>query len=594
MEQTIELLNVLKWTTQVEFNNLNQVLQRNEVEWKENIYFVCWLKEKLKDRCNDDDIYMKKYFVVDIDIRLDCFLQTWFVLTNDELINQMETIVEKITEAWLDDYSALVHSGNGLHIYYTWTERAFDKVVYSSGVKMIYELIDSAIKSTWYRCDPACHNIARIMRLPWTLNPRKKEVLNKETKVKELAYDLWPITCEVMHIEEKQSKLFEDIEKYGEQYIKEKEQEREDSKKIHQLLKADYKKPDDVRWEINNIPACDIACDLRPVSISDKGWDHIALKEHDKNMGAYWYRPTNVIVNTGSSLITTNKSYFTSYELVFYEYANQDKQKTLDYFEQKHWIKFNEKNWIVIPKKEYVAEWFYYPWEVFAPFDCVMSGELVVVIARSNSGKTSRAMNMIMYNVWRGKQCFYINLEFPIETMRKQRWLYTNWYTKKNLTDIAPLPPEQKQIMDDYVATQIAKFDNYSNPQWLELDVLVDLIIAKEKEWYKFFVIDTFSRITGNLDSKKAHSNQNKSMEVLQELCQNIWIVILLLHHTNKTGEFEWSQKIMDLSNVFISIEREEDDYSEPVTKFILKKDKFASYKEIETTYRDWEYVAHM
>ena len=590
MEQTIELLNLLKWTTQVEFNNLNNVLSWKEVEWQKNIYFVTWLKEKLSKRCNDDDIVLKKYFVVDIDIRLDCFKSTWFILDNDEILEHMAKILELLQEAWLDDYSAIVHSWNGLHLYYTGTERHFDKDVYSHWVKSIYELIDSAIKSTWYKCDWACHNISRIMRLPWTINPRKKELVNKETKEKYLAYDLWDFTCYVFDISPKTSKLFEWIEEYAAKYQAELDKEKEDALVVHQILKKDYNKPEDIWAEINSVPACDIACDIRPITVSDKGKDQVALKESDKNMWAYWYRPTNVIVNTGSSMIKTSKSYFTPYELVFYEYANQDAKRTLEYFE-KWGIKLHEKNWIIIPKKEFVVQGYEYPWEAFKELDCVMSWELMTIVALSNSWKTTMAMDMIQVNANLGKRCFYINLEFPIETVWRSRWLFLNWKTKRNLTDLDPLNEDDKLKMDTYVQNQLLKFDSFSDPKGIELEELVNMVIEKEKEWYWFFVVDTFSRIKWNLDSWKAHTSQNKCMEVLQDLCQNLWIVIVLLHHTNKAGSFEWSQKIMDLSNVFLVMSRDEDGFGDRITKFTLTKDKFITYTEIETKYNNWEYV---
>ncbi|MBO7691770.1 MAG: hypothetical protein J6T10_03950 [Methanobrevibacter sp.] len=48
-------------------------------------------------------------------------------------------------------------------------------------------------------------------------------------------------------------------------------------------------------------------------------------------------------------------------------------------------------------------------------------------------------------------------------------------------------------------------------------------------------------------------------MEELQALVQELNIAIILLHHTNKLGKFEGSQKIMDLSNVFIMMDKEDD-----------------------------------
>ena len=75
----------------------------------------------------------------------------------------------------------------------------------------------------------------------------------------------------------------------------------------------------------------------------DKWLDNVALREDKKNMWAYRYKPHNVTVNTWSSMIKTDKNYFTSYELVYYEYANQDKKQTLEYFKSRYWIQIEDK-----------------------------------------------------------------------------------------------------------------------------------------------------------------------------------------------------------------------------------------------------------
>lgn len=586
MDKTIEMMKLLKWSNDIEFNNLNRVLKWSECEWQKNIYFCAGVRKWLLKRCNDDDIESKNYFAVDIDIRLDCYNQVWVVLDHNQLLEHMEEVIWKIADAGLDDYSIAVCSWNWLHLYYVGTERKIDKMTYSHWVQMIYENINNAIKSTGYKCDPACHNISRIMRLPWTINPRLK------MKKDEVLRNLWDYTCDIMMFDPKISKLYEWIEEYAKQYEQEKEKEREDSKIIHQIVKTERKKPNDIWAEINSIPSCDVACDIRPITISDKWSDNVSLKESHKNMGAYRYRPNNIIVNTWSSLIKTSKKHFTTYELVFYEYANQDKWKTLEYFKTKYNIEVkSDKKTIDIQPIKYEKQWYLYWNSTFDKLDCCMSWELIVIVALSNTWKTTFAMDMISTNVWRGKKCFYINLEFAIETVRQSRWLFANWYTKRHLTDLDPLPLEQRDKMDNYVQRQLKKFDSYSNPKWITLIDLVEMIKERQKQWYGFFVVDTFSRIEWNLDSKTAHTNQNESMQVLQDLCQAIWVVIVLLHHTNKKWEFEWSQKIMDLANVFIIMSRDEDLYWEKITKFTLTKDKFISYTEIETNYNNWEYT---
>mgnify|MGYP003318099557 FL=1 len=64
-------------------------------------------------------------------------------------------------------------------------------------------------------------------------------------------------------------------------------------------------------------------------------------------------------------------------------------------------------------------------------------------------------------------------------------------------------------------------------------------------------------------------------METFLALVQKLNIAVILLHHTNKFGKFEGSQKIFDFSNVFITMAKQEDDFVKiPSRIFRLEKDK--------------------
>ena len=106
--------------------------------------------------------------------------------------------------------------------------------------------------------------------------------------------------------------------------------------------------------------------------------------------------------------------------------------------------------------------------------------------------------------------------------MREGRWLFINNKKKRNLTDIAPLSDEDRTKMNIYVQQKLKQFDYHNNPNGMPIEDIVQMIIEKHKQGYGLFVIDTFSRITGNLNSATAHTSQNKTMEILQELCQNL------------------------------------------------------------------------
>lgn len=235
---------------------------------------------------------------------------------------------------------------------------------------------------------------------------------------------------------------------------------------------------------------------------------------------------------------------------------------------------------------------FRYPAPIFDwPFECFLEWELVTVVAETNSWKTTFAMDIIDRNSKLGTKGFYINLEFPIETVWQNRWLFNHWKSKINLSHLNPLTDMEQRDMDEYVKANLEKFDYYNNPNGIKLEDLIKLIEAKAIEWYKLFVVDTFSKIEWNL-VENPRANQNKCMEQLQELVQRLWVAIMLLHHTNRGWTFEGSQKIKDLSNVFIIVSKQTNWDWETYTEYELTKDKFITTNTLTVRYRNWEYCS--
>lgn len=241
-------------------------------------------------------------------------------------------------------------------------------------------------------------------------------------------------------------------------------------------------------------------------------------------------------------------------------------------------------------EKKWPPKWFLYADEVFDEFECFLSWELVTLVAETNSGKTTFAMDLMARNTSRGRKWLYINLEFPAETTWKNRWLWTHGKSKQNLSDLAPLSDYEEKEMNAYVAEKMKSFDTYSNPNWMDLQDLEKLIADKAEEGYELFIVDSLSRIHGNTDGQNSRGYQNKCMEELQEIVQKLDIAVVLLHHTNKFWKFEWSQKIADLSNVFMFIQKEHDDYWWDCRKYTLYKDKFVNNKEMKVRYLWWKY----
>lgn len=233
---------------------------------------------------------------------------------------------------------------------------------------------------------------------------------------------------------------------------------------------------------------------------------------------------------------------------------------------------FKEKTWILYPSK------------AFDCFECMMTWELITIVAESNSWKTTFALDLMKRNAEHWIKGYYINLEFPMETMWQSRRLWFHWKSKSCLTDLNKLTDEEKADMQDYVSQQLELYKYCSMPNWIGLPKLEQIIEVAAMDWFKLVIIDSFSMIAWNAGND-ARWNQNKCMQTLQELAQRLDIAIIVLHHTNRSWTWEGSQKIMDLSNVMIVISKEKDADWEEYRNYALIKDKYVTNKDVDVYY---------
>jgi RecA-family ATPase len=122
--------------------------------------------------------------------------------------------------------------------------------------------------------------------------------------------------------------------------------------------------------------------------------------------------------------------------------------------------------------------------------------------------------------------------------MWQSRWLRLHGKTKRNLTNLAPLSKDEIKDLERYVNDQLSKFKYYNSPTGISLQKLEQVIEVAAMDGFKFFVVDTFSRIHGNT-TNDARGHQNMCMEQLQELAQRLNVAIIMLHHTNRQGTWE-------------------------------------------------------
>lgn len=440
----------------------------------------------------------------------------------------------------------------------------------------------------FFNWDPAiASDVSRVLRVPW-YNHMKDP--NKPFECIIVDWD-WKL-----HTEEEMLKAYPDIETLS-------EKEQKALKKEAQLKKAIW---NDDTWD--RIRAMDSKAMLEKISGTSLVWGDIISFKHNSNGTQQIYcngKSTGCRIDTAGKIWSTDKGgpNWTNW-IAWYGWVDRK--------EIYRWIK--EEFPFVLPEKETVAseiseeeieqgshlilweekKWFLYPSDKFNEFEWFMSGDLVTIIAPSNSGKTTLALDIIKRNAKLGRKWMYINLEFEIATVPRSRWMRAHWKNKMDLTDLGNMTEEEKADMDKYIKDYLSEFDYYNNPNGLELDKLVSLIRKKVEEGYELFVIDTFSKILWNLNSQTARTNQNRCMEVFQSLVQELNIAVVMLHHTNRQGTWEGSQKIMDLSNVFITIEKSDDWTWVPSRIYKLMKDKYTPDKEIELWYdvKTWNYLS--
>lgn len=211
----------------------------------ENIYFLSWWnlskKKEIWHRFSDSDILIKNYFAIDIDLRNQ---YNWNI-TNLEIEQEGLYIAEHLYKSnelfW--EWSYIVFSWNWLHLYYIWDERQFDKNIYKDWVKYIFDMWDDFIWDEQLYSDKACCNIARIFRLPWTINQKN-----------------WAKT-KVLAEQNKTSQLFNNIEKYAKIVQKKRDKQQ---KEIEKQMKKNIWKNNEDYEKIQQIPAFLIAQLLLP------------------------------------------------------------------------------------------------------------------------------------------------------------------------------------------------------------------------------------------------------------------------------------------------------------------------------------------
>lgn len=192
-----------EWT-QIEFTAIKdwvawQITKEQALNNKTANIYVLWGVDINLDitqvkRVSDDNITLKNYFCIDIDLRTNMW---WTEVTNEEIKQEAINVINELNNIdYFNERAYLIFSWNWFHIYYIWDAIQISKEEYSLWVSRIFKKFDTLIWDP-YTSDKMCKNIARILRLPWSVNQKnwaKVEILKQQniksrlvSNIKELA-----------------------------------------------------------------------------------------------------------------------------------------------------------------------------------------------------------------------------------------------------------------------------------------------------------------------------------------------------------------------------------------------------------------------
>ena len=260
------------------FRNISE--NETKINKVDNMYFTYWLDLKTNSR-RKEDFVEKRGFFIDLDLRKNYEIEYLEKISDEDIIEEWLSIWKNLKKEnkLLWEFSFIVFSWNWLQIHYLWDWQYYTPEEYSIWVKEIYKLWDEFWADKIYVADPACCNISRVMRVPWTINQKnwsETKIIFEDYQISELANSISIFANKKIFWDEKEKEL------------KEKEMRKKFNKEDNNFYE-----------EINKIPANIIAEYLLPqfkFNKNGKNFDNL------ENWFCWYYynKNTNSICNGGS------------------------------------------------------------------------------------------------------------------------------------------------------------------------------------------------------------------------------------------------------------------------------------------------------
>lgn len=166
--------------------------------------------------------------------------------------------------------------------------------------------------------------------------------------------------------------------------------------------------------------------------------------------------------------------------------------------------------------------------------------DFVLLVWWPGTGKTQYAIQIVQKNIKTHKIRFFsyedpmnmiltnINIHaVPQWVQRAERWELTH-------EDVKRIQLLNKELLEN----QNFSYENIEQPTF---DDLQRHVYAAQKDWVDLVIIDNLMSIAH--ETFNENQIQKDVSHFLADFCKESWLAVLMLHHTNKTGEtYRWSQ----------------------------------------------------
>lgn len=332
-EDVKKFLKKLQWEHGItEISNLKENLWWIDdydkiIKRDEDLYFVSFLPVDDYDqykwkRTKDSYIKWTCCFKADFDIRAEVQKLENRIMNNEELFSYEDKIRQCLDkDELLKSYNALIFSGNWRHIYRIWKETMIDKDTYSAAATALFDRMKDLFQQAWLPeivPDYSCSNLSRLMRLPWTMNTKKK-------------YGLDPQYVKLFYYKLDDSDLVSNLKAIWEQ-AKEKEEVRllNAKNKMNRKAKRSWIFDNGFYIAINSvIDIADVVMKYTWRTLAENGKNFISNKDWG-HVWAYLIPEENIVVWRGTPHFSDYYPVYSPFSFIKIHYADWDTKKTFE------------------------------------------------------------------------------------------------------------------------------------------------------------------------------------------------------------------------------------------------------------------------